>query len=277
MAGRTGRHRSRSASVPNDTVDILVADRRVSGTKLVVDHTPVYGWKVTAYPDAGEAVLSFLNGRRKAERVEGCGDPQANRDRAERRARTMVRRFCAANGIDRLASLTFAPPFCTDPHELRCHMSRFFRRTRAALDRPFPYLWVPELHKDGERFHAHVGFADYIPKAQLAELWGHGFVDIRRIRVRGASSRTEHSRKAAGYLSKYVGKAFDRHDVFGRHRYECAQGFQPRTVEYLGATHDEAMAFATEQLGGSAPSYVWSSDEVDDWKGSPTKVGFWDK
>lgn len=185
--------------------------------------------------------------------------------------------FCAANNIDRLATLTFAPPFCTDPHDLRCHLSRFIRRKRAADGPPFPYLWVPELHKDGVRFHAHVGLAEYIKKDRLAELWGHGFVDIRLIRARGANSKSEHTRKAARYLSKYIGKTFDRDDVFGRHRYERAQGFNPRTVEYIGRTRDEAIAFAVEQLGGRLPSFVWSSDQVEDWKGSPTEVAFWEQ
>ena len=38
-----------------------------------------------------------------------------------------------------------------------------------------------------------------------------------------------------GYLAKYVSKSFGTDRVPGLHRYEVAQGFQPVSVEYLGA------------------------------------------
>lgn len=82
-------------------------------------------------------------------------------------------------------TLTYAPPFCTDPRQAYDDVRRFIRRLRHALGHQFPYVWVLELHKDGERLHIHLGLAQYVAKGLLAELWGHGFVDIRRIREGG--------------------------------------------------------------------------------------------
>ena len=80
-----------------------------------------------------------------------------NQQRAGRRAKARLRRYCAANQINRLVTLTYAPPFCIDPKQLRADLGRFFRRLRTETGQRLPYVWVPELHKDGERFHAHVG------------------------------------------------------------------------------------------------------------------------
>ena len=183
------------------------------------------------------------------ERDESLRDPEGNRRRAESRARVRVRRYCAANHIDRLASLTFAPPFCTDPHELRRHLARFVRRLRCDRGKKFPYVWVPELHKDGVKLHAHFGFGQYIPKDRLAELWGHGLMDIRLIRSRSARSPADHTRVTARYLSKYVGKAFDQQDTFGCHRYEVAQGFQPRVDRKIFGSEAEARVWASDRDG----------------------------
>lgn len=253
------------------------AARLDKGTKLVVAEDGV-GWSVSAFPDCGEAVISFAPSYQATEDggAGAYGDTEANRLRAERRARKMVRRYCVANGIDRLVSLTFAPPFCTDPRELRDHLARFVRRLRCEVGGKFPYVWVPELHADGVKLHAHMGLAQFVRKDRLAEVWGHGFVDVRLIRARGSKDPVEHRRSAARYLSKYVGKAFEHQDMFGCHRYEVAQGFQPRSEQRTFATEAEARAWASTVMGGTTPSYVWSSTEVEDWQGPPVSVAFWD-
>lgn len=231
------------------------------------------------FPDCGEAVVSFAASYQSAEDggVGAYGDSDANRLRAERRARRVVRRYCTANGIDRLVTLTFAPPFCTDPAELVEHRKRFIRRLRCSFGHSFPYVWAPELHKDGVKLHAHLGLNRFVKKDQMAEVWGHGFVDVRLIRARGSKNPLDHRRRAARYLSKYVGKAFDQPGTFGRHRYEVGEGFQPRCDKQTFATEDEARAWASTQMGGATPSYVWRSTDVDDWQGPPVSVAYWDE
>lgn len=233
---------------------------------------------MSAFPDCAEAVISFAPSYQTPE--DGgrgsYGDAEANRLRAERRAVKQVRRYAVANGIDRLVSLTFGPPRCTDPRELRQHMARFVRRLRCELGHKFPYVWVPELHKDGIHLHAHMGLAEFVKKERLAEVWGHGFIDVRLIRANGTKDPIQHRRAAARYLAKYIGKAFDQQDTFGHHRYEVAQGYQPRVEQRTFATEAEARAWACTLMGGGTPSFVWSSSEVGDWQGPPVSVAFWD-
>jgi hypothetical protein len=82
------------------------------------------------------------------------------------------------------------------------------------------------------------------------------------------SGALEEARRAAGYLSKYVGKAFDERRLPARHRYEVGQGFQPEGVRIfatsLGRAVDRAVA-----LMGKPPSAVWNSNELKGWNGPP--------
>ena len=64
---------------------------------------------------------------------------------AARRARAMIRRYCAANRLNRLGTLTYAGEGCHDPEQLRSHVAVFFKGLRRDLGgRRLPYLWVPE-------------------------------------------------------------------------------------------------------------------------------------
>lgn len=206
---------------------------------------------------------------------------EANRLRAERRARSRVRLYAVANGIDRLMTLTYAPPFCRDHRQAYDDVRRFIRRLRHHLGQPYPYVWVLEPHKDGERLHAHLGLGQFIAKAQLAQLWPHGFIDIRRIRVSPAEGPRARQQKAASYLSKYVGKLFASAQstsgggACGRHRYEVGQGFQPRSTGIVCASEAEAFAWLSAQEGGAAPRFQWSSDDIDGWMGPPTRGVRW--
>jgi hypothetical protein len=188
-----------------------------------------------------------------------------------------VRRYCKANGINRLATLTYGPPFCTDPRQLRNDVGMFIRRLRRELGcGRFPYVWVPELHKDGQRLHAHIGFGQYIKKDRLQSCWPHGFVDIRRIRVRDAGSTTEQASRVAFYVAKYVGKAFENTAQVGCHRYEVAQGFQPRCDRLVLESEEHARQWAIAMMGGEIPSHEWSSRTADKWDGPECRVIFWD-
>jgi hypothetical protein len=273
------------SSRPSQRSTYPLADRRAGrparldkGTKLVVKEDRA-GWSVSAFPDCGEAVLTLGTSYQSPEDggVGAHGDSDGNRLRAERRARKIVRRYCTANGIDRLVTLTFRPPFCTDPRELTEHRKRFIRRLRCSLDHRFPYVWVPELHQDGVKLHAHMGINRFVKKGQMAEVWGHGFVDLRLIRVRGAANELQHRRRAASYLSKYIGKAFDQPATFGCHRYEVGQGCQPRCEKQTFATEEEARAWASTLMGGNTPTFVFDSDTLDDHKGPPFRAAFWDE
>jgi hypothetical protein len=227
------------------------------------------GWLLSLYPEAGEAGGCFMASRRS--RGESGGAPSERAaEEAARRARGKVRRYCAANRLNRLGTLTYAPPGCHDPKVARQDVARFFRRLRAEVDvDALPYLWVPEWHKTGHGLHLHFAAGCYLPRKAIERAWGHGFIYIKLLGDLPVGSTSLHeARLAARYLSKYVGKAFDEHRVPGLHRYERAQGFDPRRVVVDGVSRGDVVRQASELLGAD-PQRVWSSDEQEGWKGPP--------
>lgn len=259
------------------------------GTKLVKP------WSVKIFPGAREAsifptpdpdaVLRRELRRRERERqaVEGrCTPKQVSEDdgnetrctRAERRAATQMRRYCKANKLFRLATLTFA---CQthDWGEVMLAVGDFRRQFRLCYgDRPMAI--VIEAHKSGA-FHVHVGMPCYVLKARLEEMWRRrGFVDIRMLGDRYQAGDIElMAAKVAGYLAGYVKKFSSTPRPPGCHRYEVTQGFQPESELSEVEGEGEAFVTAIAAFGGELPSFVWSSDSVEDWPGPPVRVGFW--
>jgi hypothetical protein len=231
------------------------------------------------YPQAREAGGTFVRASPAPRAYVPPGqarDPDRAKVEAGRRARRNVRRYCAAHRLNRLGTLTYAGDGCFDDAVAKADVGAFFRELRGELGgKPFPYLWVPEWHKN-HGLHLHFAVGKYIRQRLLARTWGHGIVHIKLIGdvPVGAGSLGE-ARKAAGYLSKYVAKAFDDdRRISGRHRYEVAQGFQPEKVTLWARTADAALAQASEMFGGH-PIYRWSSSEVEDWAGAPAVSAQW--
>ena len=108
---------------------------------------------------------------------------------AGRRARTKVRRYCAANGLNRLGTVTYAGSGVHDPLVVRRDLAVFFRNLRGALGGDaFPYVWVPELHPDGHGFHAHFAVGRYVKRSLITDAWGQGFVHIKLLGDLGVGS-----------------------------------------------------------------------------------------
>jgi hypothetical protein len=188
----------------------------------------------------------------------------------------MVRRYCAANRLNRLGTLTYRGEGQHSPGALRSDVGAFFRRLRGSVGEPFPYLWVPEWHKSGHGLHVHFAVGRFIGVRAIERAWGHGFVHIKLLGdLPTGSGSLGEARLAARYLSKYVGKAFGATQAAGRHRYEVAQGFQPRAVTLDGATADEVLGWA-ETVMGKAPTYLWRSRDQDGWDGPPSVFASWD-
>lgn len=235
------------------------------------------GWTFTLYPDAAEGGGSFRSGAD----ATGAGDsgqltdPGRSEDDAARRARGKVRRYCAANGLNRLGTLTYAGAGCHDPRELRDDLGLFFRRLRGSVGRRFPYLWVPEWHKHGHGLHAHFAVGMYIPRGAIEAAWGRGFVHIKLLGELPVGSGTlGEARLAARYLSKYVGKDVGSDHAAGLHRYEVAQGYQPRKVIADAPTAAAVLGWA-EHVMGAAPARVWQSRDEDAWEGPPAVWAQW--
>lgn len=139
-----------------------------------------------------------------------------------------------------------------------------------------PYVWVPEFHADGERFHLHFAVGRYVRRSLIEDAWGRGFVHIKSLTdLPVGSGRLEESRRAAGYLSKYVAKSFGDQRIPGRHRYEVAQGYQPEQMQVWGTSVDDVLSQASDLLGRRAPERVWLSSEQEGWQGPPAVWAQW--
>lgn len=244
---------------------------------------PDAGWVLSLYPTAGEAGGSFVPSYRPARAWVPAGsaaDPDRSRQEAARRAKKKVRVYCAANRLNRLGTLTYAGAGCHDPAQLREDVAVFFRALRDQLGgKPFPYVWVPEWHKSGHGLHVHFAVGKFIARGRIQAAWGHGFVHIKRLSDLPVGATTwREARVAAGYLSKYVTKAFDpgeRPHLLGLHRYEVAQGFQPPVLRLSGRSSWQVLAKAETVMGGP-PARAWSSADAEGWKAPPAVWFAWD-
>lgn len=233
-------------------------------------------WSLALYPDAGEAGGCLLARRRLA---ASEGPPNAVRaaEEAGRRARGKIRRYAAANRLNRLGTLTYGGQGCHDPLRLRGDLAGFFRELRAGLDAGrFPYVWVPQWHPGGHGLHAHFAVSRFVPRKLIERCWGEGFVHIKLLDGLPVGSGTfAEARLAARYLARYVGRDLEDARRLGRlHRYEVAQGFQPAKIECYGPSAEEAIESASRYMG-SAPERVWLSSSVEGWRGPPACWAQW--
>jgi hypothetical protein len=238
-------------------------------------------WIFNLYPDAGEGSGSFQSSVRRVPAHVSRGaaaDPERSALEAGRRARQRLRRYCAANRLNRLGTLTYRDTGNHNPELLRQHLGEFFRALRASLGGdPFPYAWVPEWHKSGHGLHAHFAVGQYIKRSLIERAWPHGFVHIKLIGdLPVGTTSLGQARRAASYLSKYVAKAFvdDPHRTLGLHRYDIAQGFTPRPIVFRASSEFEALATATELLDEDLV-HAWFSHENPEWAAPPAVWAQW--
>ena len=167
-------------------------------------------------------------GGRNAESGSG-GDPEESARVAVRRARTRVRRYCAANRLNRLGTLTYRPPFCRDPRVLRAQVGIFFRTLRRGLGGRHSRTCGPGSGtKTACGCMPTFAVGRYVARTKIEGAWPHGFVHIKLLGdLPYGAAALDQARLAARYLSKYVGKSFAEQGQ-GLHRYEVAQGFPPR-------------------------------------------------
>ena len=192
------------------------------------------GWCLSVCPAAGEAGGSFRYAPRTRvarDFAEPTSDPERSLTEAARRARGKLRRYCAAEWLNRLGTLTYRGEGCHDPKVLRTDLAEFFRTLRALLGvAAMPYVWIPEWHMTEHGLHAHFAVGRYVARGHIERAWGRGYVHIKLLGdLPTGSGVLAEARKAAGYLSKYVGKTFDERRIPGLHRYDVAQGSNQRS------------------------------------------------
>jgi len=193
-------------------------DKATKLPKLATDQGAVW---VTIYPGCGEATLTPVLRRRQPNKGRNVrSDPERCRAEAARRARTMVRRFCAEYRLIYMWTLTYRGDGEHDIEQVRRHVERLVAKiVQDRNGRRFPYVAVPELHATDHGIHVHMAVPFFYKHAKLMKIWGRGFVWCSAFHQKGECSFAG-SRRAA----KYLGKAYDEH-TFGKHRYWRAQRF----------------------------------------------------
>lgn len=234
------------------------------------------GWTLTLYPAAGEAGGVWRSAGQPAGVNLGGSDPERAAEEAARRAKGRVRRYCAANRLNRLCTLTYRGAGCHDPGVLRRDVAEFFKGLRGGLgERELAYLWVPEWHPGGHGLHVHFAVGRYVRHSLIRDMWGRGIVHIKLLGNLPVGSGTlGEARLAARYLSKYVSKSVGERRVAGRHRYEVAQGFQPAKIGFAGSSEDDVLRQAAERMG-RPPEYVWHSSASEGRHGPPSVWACW--
>ena len=143
-------------------------------------------WSLTLYPGAGEAGGALVSPSARGQ-PSSVSDPDRSEAEAARRARGKVRRYCAANRLNRFGTLTYAGDGCHDPVELRGHVAGFFRQLRGSLGAvSMPYVWAAEWHPGGHGLHVHFAVGRYVPHNVIRDVWGRGRIHIKF--DRGSSS-----------------------------------------------------------------------------------------
>jgi len=255
--------------------------RRVAPSLEQATFSPA-GWgtghgqaRVTVYPYAREAVVSVMRGQRavdRSRRRDAPRDVERCKREATKRAQRELRRFCKSHRLFFMWTLTYGDGGQRDLRQLRRQVERLVAKVQESRNgEAFPYAYVVEPHKDGERLHVHMAVPYFFDQRRLSLLWGHGFVWCTDKRKRGECAQVGANR-AASYLAKYVGKTFE-HAEFGRHRYEVAKGWRVERYEVRRRDLDDGQRYC-EALFMAAPEFVWDSSTCDDWHGPPVRVLF---
>lgn len=239
------------------------------------------------YPTAGEQNISCTPSAGRRGTSWTVSWPPRNR--AERRAdsatraKGKVRRYCKANRMRFLWTLTYAdqPP---DLETVKRHLRWFFRQLQQMFGRQ-PLVAVVELGSKRGRFHVHFAAARFLSIEGLSRCWHRGKVwvgDPRRMPGRVAVGHL------ARYLAKYVSKDLDgpaerspRHRQDGQHRYHLAEGFQPECLSAQASRPAPLLAGAMARMGEpervvafdlrpEAPAFgYWVCWREEDWYPPP--------
>jgi hypothetical protein len=233
--------------------------------------------RLRVYPKCGEAVVSLLQRERAAadrsRKGERAHDPQRCRENAARRAKSTFRRFCKQHRLCFMWTLTYGDGGQRDLAQLRRQVERLRAKVIRETGRDFPYAYVVEFHKDGERLHVHMAVPFFFDQRRLTTLWGHGHVWCSDKRQRG-ECRFIGAERAVRYMAKYMAKAFEDGD-FGRHRYERARGWAVETYDVRVFDFGDGQRVAEEVFGGK-PRFVLDSADVEDWQAPPMRLLFFE-
>ena len=248
-------------------------------TKLVTPEITV-GWVLGLYPDAGEAGGSFhYRARLGAVRSPGRRLIRIGRVRKQaRRARAKVRRYAAANRLDRLGTLTYKGD--GSARRARVASTRCALLQAAAVRgcrRAVSVRVGAGVAQDGSRPARALRGRSVHRSRRDDSVWGRGFTHIKRLGNVKHEGSLSSARRAAGLLVEVRDEGVREHERSpGLHRYEVAQGFRPR-VERIVATTREGRARSGERTHGTRRrDDVVVGSRPTDWQGPPAVWAAWD-
>lgn len=198
---------------------------------------------------------------------------QKNRERAARRAKTRVRRLCKSMGLDALLTLTYRANV-TDSALSRKHLKEFVRRIRRVVP-GFAYVAAFEKQKRGA-WHIHLAVHALPRELQWSGCKVKSYSVVRAIwrsvtgelggnidQSRRKRSSQSSAAKIAGYLSKYMIKAFEDGDDWSN-RFSASSHSLPAPVRVrlIGAALRDVIALAYVDAQ-DAPSSPWLSPYGD--------------
>ncbi len=200
-------------------------------------------------------------------------DPGRAAREAARRAAVQVRRLVAEHKLTRLWTLTLRDSTLPEDRPVVVSKLQVFLRRMQREVPDLVWLAVLEWHPGGHGWHIHMVVDRWVPRALVERVWGHGFIDCRRISVRGDSSSRQATSKAASYIAKYVSKdpapGAPPH-VSGNHRYYRPLGLAVTELVAEGS-YEEMVALAWTYFPAGV-GWLWHSSMADDWRAPPVLV-----
>jgi hypothetical protein len=182
-----------------------------------------------------------------------------------------MRRYCAANRLNRLGTLTYRGVGVHEWDRASSDVSAFFRSLRERLGgEGLAYAWVLEWHPSGHGLHVHFAVGRFVARSLIEQAWPHGFVHIKLLgNLPVGSGELGEARLAGRYLAKYIGKDTAGERPVGRHTFDVAQGFKPVVDRIAGTSYEDVYEVASERMGAE-PAYVWRSAADPNWGDRPS-------
>lgn len=209
--------------------------------KVVSERLVVSGHYIDRYQYSYPIVSREICGRVGRSVVADGVRRLENRARVLARARTSVRRLVDCNpDLNKFFTLTFADNVTDFAFANEC-FRKYVMRLKYNYKSDLKYLVVPEFQERGA-IHFHV-LCDlqYVPVAQLAELWGFGFCRINRI---------DDVTNVGLYVSKYIQKQFDDERLHAKKCYWGSRNLKrpvvidtPEVVDFLLADCESQNAY----------------------------------
>lgn len=197
---------------------------------------------------------------------------EANRKRAARRAKTRVRRMCKALGLDIMLTLTYRG-LQTDLALCKRHMKEFVRRIKRVIP---GFVYVAAFEPQGRgAWHVHMAVHRIQPSFVQAGVRVKSYDLVRSIwrgvtKEWGGTANIGHGKRLrkysparlAGYLSKYMLKAFEQGEDWSN-RYSGSQGVDipaPVRLRFVGESMAAMIDLVfSEVCIGARDTFTWLS------------------